>query len=446
MCVVIAALLCYTSQAQMPNWNDDAAPLHRAEKALTDVMVHDVFSPPAASRAYAYANMAAYEVLVHSYPGYVSLYTQLPSFPLIPASSKNISSSLAAVYSFLQVSGQLVFSDAALNDSLHQIIKWYKNKNIDTVIYANSLQYGKSVADSILAWAAKDHYKETRTLRRYTYLKGEGKWSPTPPGYFAAVEPYWYKIRCLTMDSASQFKPKPPVDFSKDSGSLFYNQAFEVYNVVNKLSKEQKAVASFWDCNPFDLNTNGHLFFASKKISPGGHWMNITALACRQTASNIIKTSSAYTLVAIALFDGFISCWDEKYRSNSIRPETFINRYIDEAWRPLLQTPPFPEYTSGHSVVSTAAAAVLTQLFGDGFSYNDNTETEFDLPVRHFNSFREAANEAAISRLYGGIHYRSAVANGQEEGGRIGEWVMQKIHLKKGQNQTLQEGLVLPKK
>ena len=431
MCVTTAIFLCLGSNAQLQRWNDDASPLHRAEKALTDVMVHDVLSPPAASRAYAYANIAAYEVLVHFYPDCISLHAQLPSFPLIQAPSNPVSSSLSAVYAFLQVSEQMVYSDAALEDSLHQIVKWYKNKNIDSNVYAHSLQYGKRVADSILAWAGKDHYKQTRTMRRYTYLKGEGKWSPTPPGYFAAVEPYWNRIRCLAMDSANQFKPKPPVDFSKDSGSLFYNQAFEVYDVVNKLSKEHKAIASFWDCNPFDLNTNGHLYFASKKISPGGHWINITALACRQTASNIIKTSCAYTLVSIALFDGFISCWDEKYRSNCIRPETFINRYIDEAWRPLLQTPPFPEYTSGHSVVSTAAAVVLTRLFGEKFSYTDDTETEFDLPVRHFNSFIEASNEAAISRLYGGIHYRSAVVNGQEEGHQIGEWVLQRIHLKK---------------
>ncbi len=429
--IIISLLLCHCGFTQPLQWNEDATPLHRSEKALTDVIVHDVFSPPAASRIYVYANIAAYEVLAHSYADCVSLQTQLHSFPFIPSPAKNISSSLAAVYSFLLVGRQLVFSDSALQDSLHHILEWYKNKQMNAVVYTNSLQYGKQVADSIINWAAKDQYKQTRSMRRYTYLKEEGKWSPTPPGYFAAVEPYWNKIRCLTMDAANQFTPKPPIDFSKDSASFFYKQAFEVYSIGNHLSKEQKAEASFWDCNPFDLNTNGHLFFASKKISPGGHWINITGLACRQTASNIVKSSRAYTLVSIALFDGFISCWDEKYRSNSIRPETFINKYIDEAWRPLLQTPPFPEYTSGHSVISTAVAVVLSKLFGNKFSYTDNTETEFDLPVRHFNSFTEAANEAAISRLYGGIHYRSSIVNGQEEGYKIGEWVLQKIQLAK---------------
>ena len=426
---IIMLLLCFHSFAQSANWNEDATPLHRSEKALTDVIVHDVFSPPAASRIYVYANIAAYEVLAHSYQNCISLQTSLPQFPIIPAPSKNISSSLAAVYSFLMVGKQFVFSDSAIQDSLHYILRWYDDKKINAVVYANSIEYAKEVVDSIMHWAAKDRYKETRNVRRYTYLKEEGKWSPTPPGYFAAVEPYWSKIRCLVMDSASQFKPKPPVPFSKDSGSLFYKQAWEVYHVGNHLSKEQKAEANFWDCNPFNLNTSGHLFFASKKISPGGHWINITGLACRQSNSNMVKSSTAYTLVSIALFDAFISCWDEKYRSNSIRPETYINKYIDEAWRPLLQTPPFPEYTSGHSVISNAAAVVLSKLFGDHFSYTDNTETEFNLPIRHFNSFEEAANEAAISRLYGGIHYRSSVVYGQEEGNKIGKRVLQKIKL-----------------
>jgi hypothetical protein len=419
---------------QTINWNEDASPLHRAEKILTDIIIHDVFSPPVASRIYAYANIAAYEALVREHPGYLSLQTQLSSFPEIPAPKNKISSSLSAIYSFLLIGKQLVFSDAMLQDSITNVLQWYKHKNIDATVYKNSLQYGKLVADSISSWLLKDHYKETRKLRRYTYLKEEGKWSPTPPGYFAAVEPYWNRIRCLTMDSSNQFKPKKAVSFSKDSGSSFYNQAYEVYKIGNNISTEQKAIASFWDCNPFNLNTNGHLYFASKKISPGGHWINITGLACRQIKSNIMKSSAAYTLAAIGLFDAFISCWDEKYRSNSIRPETYINRYINESWRPLLQTPPFPEYTSGHSVISTAAAVILTKIFGDNFSFDDYTEKEFNLPTRHFNSFTDAANEAAISRFYGGIHYQSAIVNGQEEGYEIGDWVLQKIHLTKNQN------------
>ena len=311
------------------------------------------------------------------------------------------------------------------------ILQWYKKKKIDGVIYKNSLAYGKQIADSIIHYASKDHYKETRKLRRYVFSKEEGKWVPTPPGYFAAVEPYWNRIRCLTLDSASQFKPVPPPAFSKDSSSVFYKMAYDVYAAGNNLSNDEKEIASFWDCNPFDLKTQGHLYFASKKISPGGHWMNIAAVASKQTNSDIMKSSAAYTLTAIALFDAFISCWDEKYRSNLIRPETYIDANIDESWRPFLQTPPFPEYISGHSIISTAAAVALTKFFGDNFSFDDDTENEFGLHTRHFTSFMNAANEAAVSRFYGGIHYRPAIVNGQTQGQQVGEWVLTKIHLTK---------------
>ena len=132
-------------------------------------------------------------------------------------------------------------------------------------------------------------------------------------------------------------------------------------------------------------------------------------------------------MVTIGLFDGFISCWDEKYRSNYIRPETFINSRIDESWRPLLQTPPFPEYTSGHSVISTAAAVVLTKLFGDKVAIEDNSEVPYGLPVRSFNSFQSAADEAAMSRLYGGIHFREAIENGKLQGSNIGNCIATRL-------------------
>jgi hypothetical protein len=167
--------------------------------------------------------------------------------------------------------------------------------------------------------------------------------------------------------------------------------------------------------------------FATKKITPGGHWIGITNIATRNAKADFMQTVEAYTLVSISLFDGFISCWDEKYRSELIRPETVINKYIDENWAPVLQTPPFPEYTSGHSVISAAAAATLTSLFGEPFSFEDDTELEYGLPPRTFNSFYEASNEAAISRLYGGIHYLPACENGIVQGKALGKFVVSNI-------------------
>ena len=133
-----------------------------------------------------------------------------------------------------------------------------------------------------------------------------------------------------------------------------------------------------------------------------------------------------YALVGIAVGDAFISGWEAKYRYNLLRPVTYIQRYIRKRWNPLVQTPPFPEYPSGHSVVSGAAATVLTNLFGQ-VSFVDNTGLSRDLPPRGFTSFNAAATEAAISRMYGGIHYRFDVEAGNQKGKEVGQFAVERM-------------------
>lgn len=408
---------------------NSAAPLHRAQQALTDILVHDIFSPPVASRIYAYSNIAAYEVFAKSTGDATSLHTAYKKFPdlSIIKINKNISPSLASVYAFLITAKNYIFSEKRFEDSIQLILQYYKKNIPDAQVYRNSLLAGKQISDSIVSWSNKDGYRKTRSLRRYSYRKEPGKWLPTPPAYMAAVEPYWGQMRTMLMDSASQFKPAAPPAYTNDTSSNFYEQMQEVYSTGRSLSKEQRDIALFWDCNPFFVNTSGHLVFATKKLSPGGHWISIAAIACRKTGKTIAESAKVYMLTSLALYDGFISCWDEKFRSNFIRPETVINSMVDENWRPLLQTPPFPEYTSGHSVISTSAAFVLSSLFGEEFGYIDSTETAYGLPTRNFTSFKQAANEAAISRLYGGIHFREAIVNGQHQGQKIGSLVVQQL-------------------
>jgi hypothetical protein len=299
--------------------------------------------------------------------------------------------------------------------------------------YHNSVEFGEIVANEILAWASTDGYKETRGLR-YTSFEEDGKWIPTPPAYINGIEPFWSTIRPFVLDSANQFKPVKSTEFSTQKGSRFYNEVMEVYQVSEGMSEEQKEIAAFWDCNPFVMNTLGHVMYATKKITPGGHWLGITQIANKNTNADIMKSLEAYTLVSVAIADGFIGSWDEKYRSNLIRPETVINAYIDEEWIPLLQTPPFPEYPSAHSVISKAASVVLTNLFSENFDFVDTSEEKYGLPARSFNSFQEAAEEAAISRLYGGIHYMPAIKNGLVQGEEIGKKVITTVKTKKGDN------------
>jgi PAP2 superfamily len=249
-----------------------------------------------------------------------------------------------------------------------------------------------------------------------------------------AIEPHWREIRTLVLDSASQCKPIPAIPFSLDKNSAFFKQAKEVYDSSIAVAKkgdscEEVQIAKFWDCNPYATVTQGHMTFAKKKITPGGHWMSIVKIACKQSNADFEKTVFAYTKTSIGIFEGFISCWDEKFRSNVVRPETVINQTIDENWKPLLQTPPFPEYTSGHSVVSTCSATILATIFGENFGFADDTEIQFGLPIRKYKSFDEASKEASKSRFYGGIHYRAAIENGILQGKKVGDLINLKLKM-----------------
>lgn len=408
---------------------------HNAVKKLTDVIVHDIFSPPVASRIYAYPNIAAYEVLRQGNPNYKSLAGQLTELKEVPRPEKDAEYCypLAAVHAFLTIGKTLIFSEAKIAAHEEDVYQTYKNMGIPNAVYERSMNYGSQVAKHILAWADSDNYKQTRTYPRYSITEDPDKWKPTPPAYMDGIEPHWREIRPFVIDSSNQFAPMPPPKFDMSKGSDFYKETMHVYETTKNLTEEQTAIASFWDCNPYVSHQTGHVMYATKKITPGGHWMGITAIATKQKESDIMQTSQVYTTVAIALADAFISCWDEKYRSNLIRPETVINEYIDEDWLPALQTPPFPEHTSGHSVISTAAATVLTDMLGDNFAFVDTTEVEYGLPPRSFNSFFHASGEAAISRLYGGIHYMPAIDYGVEQGKKVGEFIVKNLEMRKGE-------------
>jgi len=250
--------------------------------------------------------------------------------------------------------------------------------------------------------------------------------------YGQGVEPHWMEIRTLVLDSASQFVPvRPPKFEPNDKKSPFFIALMEVKNLVDSLTPEQKHMADFWDDNPFRLNVSGHVMYGTKKFSPAGHWMNITGILAQKLNKDFSATVAAYTVAGIALFDAFISCWDEKYRSNYIRPETAINQYVDPDWRPYLQTPPFPEYSSGHAVISAAAAETIAYYLKDSIPYRDTSETEFGIAPRDFVSVRQAAKEAAQSRVYGGIHFQRACDIGNEKGQLIGQMVLQRLKLRK---------------
>jgi len=409
---------------------------HASVDKVTQVMVHDIFSPPVASRIFAYPNIAAYEIMASKYAEYNSLVGQVAELKEIPKpkDTTDLNFELAALVAHMELSKRLIFSEKMVEqfrDSLYT--KW---DAVNSNQFETSKTYGLEVADFIGQWMDSDNYKETRTMPKFSvFSDNPSRWQPTPPAYMDGIEPHWDKIRPFVLDSSAQFKPLPPPSFSMEKSSDFYRELEEVYTISNTItekgdSSEEVQIAQFWDCNPYVSITRGHLMFATKKITPGAHWIGITKIACRKNNFDMMNTINAYTKTSLGIFEAFISCWDEKYRSNLIRPETLINKHFDDSWKPILQTPPFPEYTSGHSVVSGSASTVLTAIFGDNFQFDDDTEVPYGLPVRSFQSFNKAADEAAISRLYGGIHYKAAVEIGLKQGRLLGDYVVDKLNVK----------------
>ena len=409
---------------------DDPELFRKAMGTLTDIIVHDIFSPPVASRIYMYPVIGAYQIMQQKQPEkYASLAGQLNDLPLLdpPENPAMVHYNLAAIHAFIRLSKNFIFSEDKLIAYQEKLYATLKEEGLPRATFKASLAYSDKVVDYIMEWADKDLYKQTRTYPKYTIREQDEFWKPTPPAYMDGIEPHWNKIRTLVLDSANQFQPNPPFKFDLTKGSPFQLQLQQVYDLDKTMTQEQIEIAKFWDCNPYVTHQRGHAMFATKKITPGGHWIGITAIATRKSQNDFAQTINAYTHVSVALFDAFISCWDEKWNTLVVRPETLINKHYDDEWLPLLQTPPFPEYTSGHSVISRASAVVLTKLYGDHFTFQDTTEVAYGLPTRSFKSFIHASEEAAISRLYGGIHYMMAIEEGVAQGEKVGQHIAKKL-------------------
>ena len=427
--VLFISLFLLSCSEKKPVALNEVEVLVNNEDQLTQVIIYDVFTPPVASRIYVYTSLASYEAIRFAKEGTSSIAEKLNGFGKmpIPEKGKNYNYTLAATKAFFKVARNVkVFSVDSLNKYEQSIYDNYKAR-LDDTTYNNSVAFGDTVAGTILARAKKDGYAISRGKQKYIGSHEPGKWRPTPPDYLDGVEWCWNTMKPMVLDSAAQFKPNRPPQYDTKPGTTFYKMMKEVYDINKNLTSEQKLIAKYWDDNPFVIEHAGHMMFGNKKITPGGHWMGITAQVVKQTNADIVKTAQSFALTSIALFDGFISCWDEKYRSSYVRPVTVINELIDKNWAPLLQTPPFPEYTSGHSTITASAATVLTKLYGDNFAFEDSSDYHYIGLKRKFSSFQAAAAEASMSRVYGGIHYVLSVNTGSEQGKKVGGLVVKKL-------------------
>ncbi|MGQ0701922.1 MAG: vanadium-dependent haloperoxidase [Gemmatimonadales bacterium] len=468
-----AAVLTVGCSARVPSadtgfvakWTATHYALARAER----------LSPPVASRVSAYAAIALYEGWAAFSDSLLSLTGQLNGLDSLPRPSPGERYDPALVGMEAQT---VVLRDlyqegfastdvviAALRDSLLQI---RESQGIPGAVRDRSLAYGQQLGAAIAAWAATDGFAG-RSLA-YEARAGDQYWQPTAteaqyrsqmlsggrdfvgldnptaaarPGVIGdraiavdrpkrpenttapginltvALEPHWGELRPFALRSADSCPPPPPVPFSTRKGSPFYQEAMAVYEASRTLTPEQKAIAYFWADNPGETGT------------PAGHWMSVISQLAEQRQLSPERTVELYALTAIAVADAFIQCWHVKYTYNLLRPVSYIQRYLDPEWQPYIITPSFPSYTAGHSSQSAAAAEVLTALLGDSTPYTDATHVSIGHPPKRLASFRAAAAEAAISRLYGGIHYPADNEQGAVAGRCVGQSVLARIHTRR---------------
>jgi hypothetical protein len=379
------------------------------------------FSPPVAARALGYLGLTLYESVVPGMPQNISLAGQLNELSSLPWAQPDEPLHWPTVANAaLATMTRMMFSNASAEnkariDLLERNVPLKYGQDFDPVkvtadITNRSETFGKLMAMAIMTWARTDGGHEAwgplrRSRQNYVPPSGAGQWSATPPAFAPALLPWWGEVRPFVLKSAVACVAPPPPMYSEEPSSAFYKEANEVYRVSTQATQEQRQFALYWADDP------------GKTPTPAGHWTFIATDLLKQRKATLASAAETYARLNMAMADAFIATWYTKYTLNVLRPVTYVQGVIDSNWVPtLMHTPPFPDYPSGHSVQSSAAAAVLAQVFGADTAFTDNTHNDRGWGPRTFKSFKAAADEAALSRLYAGIHYRAAVVGGQVQG------------------------------
>ena len=432
--LAIVLFACHKKNDYEKIFNDPSLYCNTVHELNTIVMGNN-FSPMVASRNYLYAAVAGYEVMAAGNSGkYISLAGHLRGLKTLPKPSpdQKINYPLGALLAYCKLGESVTFPAGSMNYWVDSLKKLAADHGMPSDVLVNTIAFSDTISSAIMEWSKQDNYLQTRGASEYNVNDSPGRWIPTPPAYSSAAEPHWREIRALVIDSVNQFMPDPPYPFNVTSKtSNYYKEVKLIQNTVDSLTPEQAWIADFWDDNPFKLNVSGHLMFGTKKFSPPGHWMGVVGIAALKSGADFQETVYAYAKTSVALFDAFIQCWNIKYIYSTIRPESVIDKYFDPNWKPHLQTPPFPEYTCGHCTISAAASEVLSDIFGDNFSYTDSTELEFGIKSRSYTSFRNAAIETMDSRFYGGIHYKYCCDRSNLMGKELGDLITKRLQLKK---------------
>ena len=407
----------------LPAWaaTDPRAVLFNWHKLVLELVRHTAtYSPPVAARSFGYLGVAGYEA-VASGAGLRSLAGQVNGLDPLPARDGGAYDEGVVLHAVLSDAVQTFFGNtgptgqramAAMRDKLGARLR----EGVAADVVARSEAYGLAVAQHIAAWSQSDGGAVVENMgfpRDWSLGKGPEHWQPTSliVQQQAPLLPDWGNNRGFAMPVGMIPGAGEPPAYSEDPASDFYKQALEVYETSKTLTDEQKVIARFWSDDPMLSPT------------PPGHWMSVTLEILQRDGTDLAQSADALARIGMSVADAFIACWHDKFFYDRVRPFTYIRRVIDPKWEALLITPPFPEYPSGHSTQSGAAAQVLTAVFGDNFSFDDATHVDDGIKARPFPSFWAAAEEAAVSRLYGGIHFRAANDNGLKQGAVVGDYI-----------------------
>jgi PAP2 superfamily len=416
--ITTSALLLFSNAAMASSKPDEV--LQAWYKVVLELVRHTpTYTPPVASRAFAYLGVTAYEVEAANSSNLQSLAGQLHELKALPKRQAGkpydeaiimeaaMATAVQDLFSNTGPTGQHVMASVAAKRQAET------SKGVAPAIRKRSQAYGQAIAHHILNWSQSDGGAKIENMgfpMAYELTKGPAHWVPTNAVRLQQLPllPNWGKNRTFALASNATCPLPAPPDYSEDKNSEFYKQALEVYTIKQNLTPEQRTIAKFWSDD------------AMLSVTPPGHWVSIAWQIFERDHVPLDKQVDVLARLGVAEADAFIGCWNAKYQYDLLRPLTYIKRVIDPKWEALLNTPPFPEYPSGHSTQSGAAAAVLTSAFGDNFAFEDKTGNPDGLAPRKFASFTAAAEEAGISRLYGGIHYRAAIERGLEQGRCIG--------------------------
>ena len=424
--LLTAALLCISGVAVAQT--DTIGP--RSQGALTNwyklvlelVRHTPTYSPPVASRAFAYIGVVGYEAVASGADDMQSLAGQLSGLEPVPARDPAQTYDEAVVLdTALATAAQDFFFNtgptgqramAAMAKS--QVAK--AAEGVDAAVAARSRTHGQQIAQHIIAWSKTDGGAVIENMGfpfEYPLVEVNGHWKPTSliRQQQKPLLPNWGTNRSFALPVGADCGLPEPTAYSEDPASDYYKQAVEVMDIKATLTDEQKKIARFWSDDPMLSPT------------PPGHWISVALQILQRDGADTKTSVDVMARLGVSVADAFIANWQTKYQYDTLRPITYIRKVMDPKWEALLITPPFPEYPSGHSTQSGAAASVLTAIWGDGFAFEDATHEADGMAPRPFPSFWAAADEAAISRLYGGIHFRPAIEDGLDQGRCVGGFV-----------------------